>query len=178
MLSDRMRYIWLYESNEWSILFEICFKIKSRLLYKTKHINYKKRRQYLNLLLCLFIIESCPIFHPVCLFFYDVDIQFLHQRFGDHSGDLGVFGFLFFVIFISRLSSILFTGSLHVHLLIPVHLITSWISQMLRMQSSRILFCKVSPVMHFKVLISIVFNRHLMMVVSALVSKLYMSSSI
>jgi len=58
-----------------------------------------------------------------------------------------------FCFFASRLSSIPFTRSLHAHLLILVHLMTSWISQMLPTSSSRILSCGVLPVMYLKALI-------------------------
>jgi len=62
-----------------------------------------------------------------------------HQYFGGCPDSLEVFGFLFFGIFVSRLSSILFT-SLHARLLILTHLMISWISQMLRMFSLQILY--------------------------------------
>jgi len=53
-----------------------------------------------------------------------------------------MFGFPFLAILASQLSSIFFTRSLHAHLL--VHLMTSWISRMLRMSSLRILSRRVS----------------------------------
>jgi len=35
------------------------------------------------LLLLLFLLLTGPIFYPVCLFSYNVDVQLSHQRFGD-----------------------------------------------------------------------------------------------
>jgi len=64
-----------------------------------------------------------------CFFF--LHVQLLRQRFGR----LMLFGFLSFAIFASHLSSILFTRSLYIRLPILVRLMTSWISQMLRMSS-------------------------------------------
>jgi len=67
----------------------------------------------------LFLLtEPCPIFYSVCLFFCDVDAQLSHQCFGDRPDGLGLFSFPFFAIFASRLSSVLFTRSLHSRLLI------------------------------------------------------------
>jgi len=95
----------------------------------------------------------------VCLFSCDVDVQLSHQCFEWRPGDLRLFRFLLFAIFANRLSSILFRWSFHVRLLILAHLMISWISRMLRMYSLRILFCRVLPVMHFKVLIFVVLSR-------------------
>jgi hypothetical protein len=64
----------------------------------------------------------------------NVDIQLSHQRFEGRPG-LGVFDVPFFAIFASRLSSILFADCL----LILIHLMTSWIPQMLRIPSRRVL---------------------------------------
>jgi hypothetical protein len=60
----------------------------------------------------------------VCLFSCDVDVQLSHQRFGGHPDGLMVFGFPFFAIFASQLSSILFTWFLYARFFI---LMTSWI---------------------------------------------------
>jgi len=54
-----------------------------------------------------------------------MDVQLLHQRFRGHPGDLRMFGFPFFAIFASRLSSIPFTRSLRTRLLILAHLTIS-----------------------------------------------------
>jgi len=65
-----------------------------------------------NLLLLLhFLIESCSVFHSVCLFSCNVDVQFSRQRFGDRPGSLEIFSFPFFAVFAERLSCILFTCS-------------------------------------------------------------------
>jgi len=71
-----------------------------------------------------------------------LDVQLSHQRFGGRPDGPGMSGFPFFAIFASRLSSILFTWSLHARFLILVHPMTFWISQMSRISSSRILFPK------------------------------------
>jgi len=68
----------------------------------------------------------------------DVDVQLSHQCFGDRPGGLGSFGFPSFAIFASRSSSILFTWSPHAQLLILTHLMTPWISWVLRMSSNSI----------------------------------------
>jgi len=86
----------------------------------------------------------------MCLFSCDLDIQFLHQRFGDHLSGLRISDFPFSAIFASRLSFILFTRSLHARLLLLAHFILA-----LRMSSLRILFY-VAPVMYLKVLIFVV----------------------
>jgi len=80
----------------------------------------------------ILLIGPCPVFYPVCLFSCGFDVQFSRQ----YLGGLKVFGFPFFAIFASQSSSILFTWSLHARLLI---LMTSWIPQMLRISSLRIL---------------------------------------
>jgi len=105
------------------------------------------------------LIGPCSVFYAVCLFFCDVDVQLPHQYFESRQGDLEVFGLTFLAIFVRRLSSILFTRCLHARFLILAHFI-SWITRMLR-----ILFRRVSPLMHLKVLISIVLSRHLLIVV-------------
>jgi len=56
-----------------------------------------------------FFIFVCSVFYPVCLS-CDVDVQLSHQ----HLGGLELSGFLSFAIFVSWLSSIPFTRSLHV----------------------------------------------------------------
>jgi hypothetical protein len=77
-----------------------------------------------------------------------------------------MFGFPFFATFASQSSSIPFAWSLHAPLLILVHL---WhfgsrrCCGYLRCESYLI----VLPVMHLKVLVSVVLDRHLVMLVSA-----------
>jgi len=76
------------------------------------------------LLLPHLLIGPHSVFHPMCSFSCDVDVQLSHQRFESRPGDLGMLGFPFFAIFASRLSSILFTWTLHARLLILAHFMT------------------------------------------------------
>jgi hypothetical protein len=75
----------------------------------------------LLLLLLYLLMGPCPVFYPVCLFFCDVNVQFLHQRFGGHPGGF----FLSFAIFAGQLSSTPFTWFPHARFLILVHLMAS-----------------------------------------------------
>jgi len=113
-------------------------------------------------LLLHLLIGPCSVFHPACS--CNVDVQLSHQHFTGHPGGPGMPGFSSFMIFASRLSSILFTWTLHVFLLILAHLLTSWILRISRMSREFYL------VMHFRVLISVVLRRRLVMIVSTLVS--------
>jgi len=60
-----------------------------------------------TLLLILLLIRACPAFYPVRLFFCDVNVQPSQQGFQG----LGMFGFAFFAVLASRLSSIPFRRS-------------------------------------------------------------------
>jgi len=98
--------------------------------------------------LLFLLIGQYPVFYPMCLFFCNINVQLSYQSFG-WPGDLGMSAYPFFAILQAgyRLS-----WSLHNCLLILIHFMTSWISQMLQMSSLRILFRRVLPVMHLKVL--------------------------
>jgi len=107
-------------------------------------------------MLCYFVQCTCPVMLMLhfCTNLWQT-IQMICE----------CFGFPLFAIFASRLS-IHPSSSLHT-LLIPAHLMTSWISQMLRRSLSH----RVLLVIHLKVLISVVPSRRLMMIaLSALVS--------
>jgi len=93
---------------------------ESRRMLPVMHLKVLNFYEGSHLLLHL-LIGLCPVFYPVCLSFRNVDAQFLHQQCRGSPGIVGVFGFpfaIFFVIFTSQLSSILFTGSYHARFLI------------------------------------------------------------
>jgi len=108
-------------------LLRILFRRVSPLM-RLKVLNF-----YEDLIFLLhLLIRPCPVFYSMCLLSCDVDVQLSHQRFGNRPSGLGIFAFSLFGIFASRLSFILFTWSLHARFLILIYLMTSWISQMLR----------------------------------------------
>jgi len=99
--------------------------------------------------LLLLLMEPCSVFYPVILFCSDVDVQFSHRHFGGCPNGLR------FSIFCDFCKAVI-THSVYMIsscLLILVHLMTSRISQMLRILSRKVL-----PGMHFKVLTSVVLS--------------------
>jgi len=115
-----------------------------------------------HLLLLPFLIGLYPVFYSGVLVLWYPTFASTFWR------SPSLFDFPFFAIFASRLSSILFTWSLHNCFLILTHLMISWIPQILRMFLLRIPH-RILPLIHLKVL-SIDLNRRFVMIVFLLAS--------